>query len=105
MRDVAATATFEDHNPDENRSITLFQELIGGTADFQTRKSRNTLLTIARQQAEAVMTACNGNPSATRECVLTFTTESGAKIEMPTGLTEKKFLEMIDNTPWTTSAT
>lgn len=97
-REAAATATFEDHNPDENRSITLFQELIGGTADFQIRKNRTTLLDIARQQADAVMTACNGNPSETRMCILTFTTESGAKIEMPTGLTERKFLEMIDNT-------
>jgi hypothetical protein len=97
-REEAAEARFRQAAVDENRGITLFQEMIGGTADFQIPKSREALLGIARQQAEDVMKACKGNPSDTRECVLFFTTESGAKIEMPTGLSEKKFLEMIDIT-------
>ena len=97
-REEAATARLENSDFDENRAITLFQTLIGGTADFQTEKNRTRLLGMAYQQAENVMKACKGNPSDTRECVLFFKTESGANIEMPTGLTEKKFLETIENT-------
>ena len=97
-REEPAAARFQNGEIDENRSITLFQELIGGTADFQTPNNRTALLGIARQQAADVMKACGGKPGDAKECVLSYKTESGATIEMPTGLTEKKFLETIDNT-------
>ena len=97
-REEAAEARFRQAAVDENRSITLYQEMIGGTADFQIPKTRQSLLEIAQQQAEDVMKACNGNPSDTKDCVLFFKTESGATIEMPTGLSEKKFLDTLDGT-------
>jgi hypothetical protein len=97
-REEAAEARFRQAAVDENRSITLFQEMIGGTADFQIPKSREALLGIAQRQAEEVLKACNGDPSDTKACVLRFKTESGATIEMPTGLSEKKFLETLDRT-------
>jgi hypothetical protein len=97
-REEAAEARFRQAAVDENRSITLFQEMIGGTADFQIPKTRETLQGIAQRQAAEVMKACNGNPSPTKECVLFFKTESGATIEMPTGLSEKKFLDTLDST-------
>ena len=97
-REEAAEARFRQADVNENRSITLFQETIGGTADFQIPKSRKSLLEIAQRQAADVMKACNGNPSDTKECVLFFKTESGVTIEMPTGLSEKKFLETLDST-------
>ena len=96
-REEAAVARLGNIDYDENENLLLLQELIGGTADFHGEEDRDKLLSIAREQARAVMNECNGNPSDEEPCVLSYSTSAGVTFKIPTGLTQKKFLEMIDD--------
>lgn len=98
VRTATNNATDARREPQEDQNVRLFQSLLGGNTRFRTADDQNALLALAQTQRESLLAETGGNPSVTDPCILTFETESGARINMDTGCTQAQFLAKLDET-------
>ena len=98
VRKATNAATDARREPQEDPNVRLFQSLLGGNTRFRTAADQNALLALAQTQRDSLLAATGGNPSVTDPCILTFETESGAKIKMDAGCTQAQFLAKLDET-------
>ena len=81
-----------------DEDIARFSQVVSDAADFVPNDDRPKVLAMAKAQLEALLATCNDRPRENVLATAKFAVpNNGPTIEMPTGLSEKQFVERLEN--------
>ena len=80
-----------------DEDIARFSQVVSDAADFVPNDDRPKVLAMAKAQLEALLATCNDRPRENVLATAKFAVPNGPTIEMPTGLSEKQFVERLEN--------